>query len=86
VGWHADARFTAVAQELTSGDVVAVHTDGLSEARRAGGLLGEDAIGAVLERMRDAGAEGVAAELAALLAEPGVSVRDDAAALVVAVR
>jgi sigma-B regulation protein RsbU (phosphoserine phosphatase) len=86
VGWHADARFTAVAQELSSGDVVALHTDGLSEARRGGGLLGEDAIGAVLERMRDAGAEGVVAELSALLADPGVSVRDDAAALVLAVR
>jgi serine phosphatase RsbU (regulator of sigma subunit) len=73
-------------QELSSGDVVALHTDGLSEARRGGRLLGEDAIGAVLERMRDARAEGVVAELSALLADPGVSVRDDAAALVLAVR
>jgi sigma-B regulation protein RsbU (phosphoserine phosphatase) len=85
-GWHADARFTAAAWDLASGDVVALHTDGLSEARRGDELLGQDAVGAVLERARDAGAEGIAAALAALLSDPGVSVRDDAAALVLTVR
>jgi sigma-B regulation protein RsbU (phosphoserine phosphatase) len=85
VGWHADARFVTAETALHDGDVVLVYTDGLSEARRGAGLLGEEELGRSMEETRGAGAEALTARLLETLSAPDVRVRDDAAALVISV-
>jgi sigma-B regulation protein RsbU (phosphoserine phosphatase) len=85
VGWYRDAGFATVDTRLGAGDVLLAYTDGLSEARRGGDLLGEEELAAVLSANRGAAPEVVTAALLDMLAQPGVDVRDDAAALVVKV-
>jgi sigma-B regulation protein RsbU (phosphoserine phosphatase) len=85
VGWHAEATFTPATAQLDAGDAVVLYTDGLSEARTGGALLGVDGIRAALAGTNADGAAGRARELAAALRADGVEVRDDAAALVLAV-
>jgi sigma-B regulation protein RsbU (phosphoserine phosphatase) len=85
VGWHAEATFTPATAQLEAGDAVVLYTDGLSEARTGGGQLGVDGIRAALAGTNADGAAGHARELAAALRADGVEVRDDAAALVLAV-
>jgi sigma-B regulation protein RsbU (phosphoserine phosphatase) len=83
VGWHGDARFETAETALGAGDVVLVYTDGLSEARRGGELLGEAELANILEGARGVDAETLAARLLETLSSPDVRARDDAAALVV---
>jgi sigma-B regulation protein RsbU (phosphoserine phosphatase) len=85
VGWHEDAIYTTTRTTLRAGDVLLAYTDGLSEARRGGGLLGEQALAEALTASRGAGAEAVTARLLETLSAPGVHVRDDAAAVVLRV-
>ena len=84
VGWHADARFASADAELRSGEGLLLYTDGLSEARTAGALVGVEGVLEVLGG-RDAGerAPQLAERLTRWLAAGGVDVRDDAAALVI---
>ncbi len=86
VGWHLDAHFSAWEEELRPGDALVLYTDGVSEARRAGELLGEDGVVAVLEELGHASAEQIAARLSSALRAEDVEVRDDAAALVMRAR
>ena len=82
VGWHADAAFAATERRLASGDALLLYTDGLSEARRGGELLGEPPIAAALVAGRGQGADAICGRLLELLTDPAVEVRDDAACLV----
>jgi sigma-B regulation protein RsbU (phosphoserine phosphatase) len=86
VGWHDDATFAAVETRLDEGDLLVIYTDGLSEARRAGGMLGAEGLVSVLDGGARAGAEAATERLRQALSGPDVDVRDDAAALVVKVR
>jgi sigma-B regulation protein RsbU (phosphoserine phosphatase) len=83
VGWHGDAQFTTVTRRLEPGDVVLAYTDGFSEARRDGRLLGEEGVQAVLREHRDLDAPGIAGRLLDALRDPAVDAHDDAAALIV---
>jgi sigma-B regulation protein RsbU (phosphoserine phosphatase) len=85
VGWHDDAQFTATTTQLDGGDAVVLYTDGLSEARTGGALLGVEGIGAALAGGHGDGARALAERLEAVLRADGVEVRDDAAALVLEV-
>lgn len=82
VGWHEAVAFDAATTRLATGDVLVAYTDGLSEARRGGRLVGEEAVSEVLRRSAGAGARAIAERLHGTLSEPGVEARDDAAALV----
>jgi sigma-B regulation protein RsbU (phosphoserine phosphatase) len=85
VGWHADAEFATTTAHLDGGDAVVLYTDGLSEARSGGALLGVEGIGAALAGGHGDGAGALAERLDAALRADGVEVRDDAAALVLKV-
>jgi sigma-B regulation protein RsbU (phosphoserine phosphatase) len=85
VGWHPEATFAPATAHLDAGDAVVLYTDGLSEARTGGALLGVDGIRAALAGSRSTGADGRVRDLAAALQADGVEVRDDAAALVLEV-
>lgn len=81
LGWDLAARYGTAERDLSAGDVLVAYTDGLSEARRDGRFLGEDA---VREAMLAGAAEGAAAVVAGLEAAlAGAHVTDDAAAIVV---
>jgi sigma-B regulation protein RsbU (phosphoserine phosphatase) len=82
VGWHDAPRFTAVETALAPGDVLVIHTDGITDARRDGQLLGEDRVARVLESASGGDAEAIVARLLEALSAPGVEVRDDAAVVV----
>ena len=86
VGWHLDAEFSCWEEELRPSDALILYTDGVSEARRAGELIGEDGVVAILEELGHAGAEQIVARLSAALRAEDIEVRDDAAALVMRVR
>jgi sigma-B regulation protein RsbU (phosphoserine phosphatase) len=86
VGWFETAAFTAVDVVLAPGDALVLYTDGLSEARRDGALLGEPAIHALLAEAAGETADGIAGRIAALLARDDTEQRDDTALLVARVR
>ncbi len=85
VGWHSDARFEAQTTHLGSGDALVMYTDGLTEARRDGELLGEEGVLAALEPGRPAGAAQLVERLTRALEGAAVEVRDDVAVLVMRV-
>lgn len=85
VGWHSDARFDAQTTLLGNGDALVMYTDGLTEARRDGALLGEEGVVAALEPGRPGAAAQLVERLTHALEGAGVEVRDDAAALVMRV-
>ncbi|MCW2958720.1 MAG: putative magnesium or manganese-dependent protein phosphatase [Solirubrobacterales bacterium] len=87
VGWYKDPSFASTEVTLDAGDVLVLHTDGLTEARQAdGSLLGEAGIGDVLRRCQGKSSPAIAEAVQAMLHEPGVDVRDDTAVLVVQAR
>ena len=81
VGWHAAPEFGTADVTLRGGDSLVLYTDGLSEARAGGGLLGEAGIAAALQGARGESAPELVARLAGMLQSEGVEVRDDAAVL-----
>lgn len=83
VGWHADAGFNPQSTQLGPGDALVLYTDGLTEARRDGALIGEEGLLAALGSSRNADAAELVERLTETLDGDGVEVRDDAAALVV---
>jgi phosphoserine phosphatase RsbU/P len=85
VGWHDDVRYAAVETELRRGDALLVYTDGLSEVRRDGGMLGEEGLARILRETAGLAAEAVTEQLLRELSMPGIRPRDDAAALVLRV-
>jgi phosphoserine phosphatase RsbU/P len=80
-GWFEDAVFGEIELELEPGASLVMYTDGLSEARRDGQLLGIDAVREVLEGAPGS-AEGMLKVLRNLITAPEVSVSDDVAVLV----
>jgi len=83
VGWHDQPEFTTTGTVLLPGDVLLLYTDGFSEARRGKELLGEEGLRRVLDEDATETADGLSHRLLDLLAEPGLLVRDDAAAVLV---
>lgn len=86
VGWYPQASFSQSEVTLRSGDSLVMYTDGITEARTAAGLLGEDRLA---RRLRDGGGDSAGALIAGietLLTEDGTDVRDDVAAVVVRAR
>ena len=82
VGWHAEPAFGTAEVQLHPGDGLVLYTDGFSEARSDGGMLGDAGIAAALEGARGESATELVARLADTLRSERVEVRDDAAALV----
>jgi sigma-B regulation protein RsbU (phosphoserine phosphatase) len=82
VGWHGQVRFATTETRLRAGDVMLIYTDGLSEARRGGRLLGEEGIIASAERVEGREPQSLATALLERLSAADVDARDDAAALV----
>lgn len=83
VGWHADALYEEVAVELAAGDLLVMYTDGLSEARTPGGLLGPEGVTALLRGATSA--EEAVDALRRPIEAGDVLVKDDVAALAVRV-
>jgi phosphoserine phosphatase RsbU/P len=79
-GWFEDAAFGETEIELEPGETLVMYTDGLSEARRGGQLLGIDAVREALEGAAGS-ANGMLKVIADLIAAPEVSVSDDVAVL-----
>jgi sigma-B regulation protein RsbU (phosphoserine phosphatase) len=86
VGWFQGPDYASTEATLDAGDVLVLYTDGLTEARRDGGLLGEAAVGEVLRRTRQESPQAIATAVQEMLYEPGVDVRDDTAVVVVKAR
>jgi sigma-B regulation protein RsbU (phosphoserine phosphatase) len=80
-GWFEDAAFAETELELEPGASLVMYTDGLSEARRGGQLLGIDAARGVLEDAAGS-AEEMLKVLRELITAPEVNVADDVAVLV----
>ncbi|WP_432484344.1 PP2C family protein-serine/threonine phosphatase [Kineococcus esterisolvens] len=87
LGWRFGGSVAVAEEVLQSGDAVLLYTDGLIEARRdGGGLLGLEGLSDFLEQQ--AAAEQAASETLrrlrrTILSRPGVTLRDDATALLV---
>jgi sigma-B regulation protein RsbU (phosphoserine phosphatase) len=79
-GWFEDATFGEVELELEEGATLLMYTDGLSEARKGGQLVGIDAIGEALEDAAGS-AEGMLEALGDFITGPELSVADDVAVL-----
>jgi sigma-B regulation protein RsbU (phosphoserine phosphatase) len=79
-GWFEDAAFGKAEVELEPGASLVMYTDGLSEARRGGQLLGIDAVRGVLEGAAGS-ADGMLKVLRDLISAPEVRVSDDVAVL-----
>jgi sigma-B regulation protein RsbU (phosphoserine phosphatase) len=79
-GWFEDAAFGEVELELEEGATLLMYTDGLSEARKDGQLVGIDAIGEALEDAAGS-AEGMLEALGDFITGPELSVADDVAVL-----
>jgi phosphoserine phosphatase RsbU/P len=79
-GWFEDAVFGEIELELGPGASLIMYTDGLSEARREGQLLGIDAVRGALAGAAGS-AEGMLKVLRDLITAPEVSVSDDVAVL-----
>ena len=80
-GWFEDAVFGEIELELEPGASLVMYTDGLSEARRDGQLLGIDAVRGALEGAAGS-AEGMLKCLRDLITAPEINVADDVAVLV----
>jgi sigma-B regulation protein RsbU (phosphoserine phosphatase) len=80
-GWFEDAAFGEIEIELEPGASLVMYTDGLSEARRGGQLVGIDPVRGVLEGAAGS-AEGMLTVLRDLITAPEVTVSDDVAVLV----
>ncbi|NAZ88664.1 SpoIIE family protein phosphatase [Kineococcus sp. T90] len=87
LGWSFGGAVVVAEEVLQSGDAVLLYTDGLIEARRDDGtLLGLDGLSDFLEQQAAAGqaaAETLRRLRRTILGSPGVSLRDDATALLV---
>jgi phosphoserine phosphatase RsbU/P len=83
LGLNPDQRFKSRSSRLGAGDVALLYTDGLSEARIAGGRLGEEAVSAALIDHSAESAEAIASALAGLPA--GGQITDDLTILVLKV-
>ena len=79
-GWFEDAVFGEIELELEPGASLVMYTDGLSEARRDGQLLGIDAVRGALAAGAGS-ADGMLKILRDLITAPEVSVSDDVAVL-----
>jgi phosphoserine phosphatase RsbU/P len=86
VGWHDAPQFESASLTLGSGDVLAVYTDGLTDARRDGRPIGDRPVKSSLLAGRGRDADGITDTLRQLVCDEGVEARDDVAALVVKVR
>jgi sigma-B regulation protein RsbU (phosphoserine phosphatase) len=83
VGILPDAQFAATTSKLNPGDGLLLYTDGLSEARNAGGdLLGEDYVVHLAAGLAGANADTIVTSLATLLSDLGDGLSDDTAILV----
>ena len=82
VGWYRGAHYAAARTDLRAGDVLLVHTDGLTEARRGGEFVGRDGVAALLQGAPGGSVEEIQRRLLDLLAADDVDARDDVAALV----
>jgi sigma-B regulation protein RsbU (phosphoserine phosphatase) len=81
-GWYESAAYTEQSFDLAAGDTLVLYTDGITEARTPGGMLGSDGLAHALGDARPTSAAGVVETIVAALAPADVDVRDDAAALV----
>ena len=79
-GWFEDAVFGEVEVELDPGATLIMYTDGLSEARRSGQLLGVNAAREVLEHAPRS-ADGMLKSLRDFISAADVTVSDDIAVL-----
>ena len=85
VGVYPDADYVTVETDVGAGDLLVIHTDGLSDARRDGHLVGEAGVISTCTDGRAATADSLITRLLDMLSEPGVTIDDDAAALVLRV-
>jgi sigma-B regulation protein RsbU (phosphoserine phosphatase) len=85
VGWYGDASYASLRTELGAGDALLIYTDGFTEARRDGELLGDEELLTLLAERAGEPAGALAAGLLEMVSAPDVQVRDDAAALVLRV-
>jgi sigma-B regulation protein RsbU (phosphoserine phosphatase) len=86
IGLLPDPHFVGTATRLAPGDALLLYTDGLSEARTAGGaMLGEDGLARHLSDHPAQGADGLLAMLHTLFTDLGTGVSDDTALLALSV-
>lgn len=84
LGLFEDVAFEATTVELAEGDLLAVYTDGVTEARAAGEMFGSQRLADLVGRVGAEGAERLATGvLDAVLAWQGGQTSDDTAVLVV---
>jgi sigma-B regulation protein RsbU (phosphoserine phosphatase) len=86
IGWYREASFTQSAVTLHAGDALVLFTDGITEARTLGGMLGSEDLA---QRLRAHAGDGAAALIGCierLLAGDEVEVRDDVAAVAIQAR
>lgn len=82
-GWHAEPLYTEVTVEIEPGDRVLMYTDGLTEARRDGALLGAQGVREIVCHLdRD---ESIVQAISHAVQAPDMTVSDDLAALVLRV-
>jgi sigma-B regulation protein RsbU (phosphoserine phosphatase) len=81
-GWYEDAAYAERSFELMPGETLVLLTDGITEARTPGGMLGGDGLARVLADARPTSAADTVEAIRRTLSASGVDVRDDAAALV----
>ena len=84
LGWHREAEFATCDVVLKSSDALVLYTDGLSEARSEGTLVGVEGIITGLNRKGE-GADVLAERLIEKLSSDAVATADDAAAIVLTV-
>jgi len=86
IGWYSDAAFTQEATTLAPGDCLVLVTDGITEARTPGGMLGWSGLAERLVAHAGRGAGVVVEQIEQLLADADVDVRDDVAAVAMVAR
>ena len=83
VGWYPEAEFLEGSARLKHGDLLALFTDGITEARTASGMVGvEEVVRRLGEAAPGSGASKIVDALERLIAIDSTEVRDDVAALV----
>ncbi|WP_327237823.1 SpoIIE family protein phosphatase [Streptomyces sp. NBC_01317] len=86
IGLLPDPHFVGTTTRLAPGDALLLYTDGLSEARTAGGaMLGEDGLARHLSEHPAQGADALLAMLHTLFTDLGTGVSDDTALLALSV-
>jgi phosphoserine phosphatase RsbU/P len=86
IGLLPDPHFVQAATRLAPGDALLLYTDGLTEARTAGGaMLGEEGLARHVSARAVRGASGLLAMLHDLFTDLGTGVSDDTALLVLSV-